>query len=694
VVDDAIVMIENISRFIEEGQTPLQAALRGSEQIGFTIMSLTVSLIAVLIPLLFMGDIVGRLFREFAVTLAVTIMVSMVVSLTLTPMMSAKLLKHTPAQSQGRFYRVSERAFEKIIEIYGRILRVVLRFRTVTLLVALATLVITIVMFIRIPKGFFPIQDTGVIQGVSEAVQSISFNEMARRQQALSQVILKDPAVDSLSSFIGIDGTNTTLNSGRILINLKPLDERKVGATDVIRRLQTKLAGVPGITLFMQPVQDITVDDRVSRTQFQYTLEDPSADELNTYVPRMMAELQKQPELRDVASDQQVQGLRARLVFDRDTAARLGITPSTIDQTLYDAYGQREVSTMFTQLNQYHVVLEVDPNFQRNPLDLRDLFIRSGTGYPAGATGLVSGGTSTASVPTGPAATAPTAAASTLATAQSSAASSAVFGTGIPSATVFPTGGQVPLDAFSKWQLTSVPITVNHQGQFPVVTISFNLAPNASLGDAVNAVNRVKQQIGLPESIQAAFQGTAQAFQNSLANETALVLAALVTVYIVLGVLYESYIHPVTILSTLPSASVGALLALYITGNDFSVIALIGIVLLIGIVQKNAIMMIDFALDAERRDGMAPVDAIYQACLLRFRPILMTTMAAMLGGVPLALGTGTGSELRRPLGIVIIGGLIFSQMLTLFTTPVIYLFFDKIAQKFSRGPSGPQTETA
>jgi multidrug efflux pump len=437
----------------------------------------------------------------------------------------------------------------------------------------------------------------------------------------------------------------------------------------------------------MQPVQDITVDDRVSRTQFQYTLEDPSADELNTYAPLMLAELQKQPELRDVASDQQVQGLRATLMYDRDTAARLGITPSTIDQTLYDAYGQREISTMFTQLNQYHVVLEVTRSFSRNPLDLRDLFIRTGTGYPSGSTGLVSGGTSSASVPSGPAASAPAASTSSV-TAAVSNASSVVFGAGIPSSTVFTNGGQVPLNAFSHVELTSVPITVNHQGQFPVVTLSFNLAPNASLGDAVNSVNAVKQQIGLPESIQAAFQGTAQAFQNSLANETALVLAALVTVYIVLGMLYESYIHPVTILSTLPSASVGALLALYLTHNDFSVIALIGIVLLIGIVQKNAIMMIDFALDAERHQGMAPLDAIYQACLLRFRPILMTTMAAMLGGVPLALGTGTGSELRRPLGIVIIGGLIFSQMLTLFTTPVIYLFFDRLARRFSRRPEG------
>jgi multidrug efflux pump len=690
VVDDAIVMIENITRYIEEGQTPLQAALRGSEQIGFTIMSLTVSLIAVLIPLLFMGDIVGRLFREFAVTLAVTIMVSMVVSLTLTPMMCAKLLKHTPAQSQGTFYRVSERAFEKIIEIYGSILRVVLRFRTITLLAALATLVITIVMFIRIPKGFFPIQDTGVIQGVSEAVQSISFREMAARQQSLTQVILKDPAVESLSSFIGIDGTNTTLNSGRILINLKPLDERKISATDVIRRLQPQLEQVAGITLFMQPVQDITVDDRVSRTQFQYTLEDPNGDELNSYASRMLTELQKQPELRDVATDQQNQGLRARLVYDRDTASRLGITASTVDQTLYDAYGQREISVMFTQLNQYHVVLEVDQSYQKSPLDLRDLFIRSGTGYPSGATGIVSGGTSTASVPTGPAAGAPGAATSTLSANSSTAAASAVFNGNISSSAVFPTGGQVPLNTFSHVELTNVPITVNHQGQFPVVTLSFNLAPSASLGDAVNAVNRVKKEIALPASIQAAFQGTAQAFQNSLANETALVLAALVTVYIVLGVLYESYIHPVTILSTLPSASVGALLALYLTHNDFSVIALIGIVLLIGIVQKNAIMMIDFALEAERHEGMAPLDAIYQACLLRFRPILMTTMAAMLGGVPLALGTGTGSELRRPLGIVIIGGLIFSQMLTLFTTPVIYLFFDKLSRLVGGKGNGPE----
>jgi multidrug efflux pump len=683
VVDDAIVMIENISRYIEEGESALQAALKGSAQIGFTIVSLTISLIAVLIPLLFMGDIVGRLFREFAVTLAVTILVSAVVSLTLTPMMCSKLLKHTPAARQKWFYRTSERAFDAVIAFYGRTLRFVLRFQTITLLIAIATLVVTALQFYYIPKGFFPIQDTGVIQGVSEASQTASFGEMSRLQQSLTSTILKDPAVDSLSSFIGIDGTNTTLNSGRVLINLKPLDKRDASASDVIRRLQPELEKVAGITLFMQPVQDITVDDRVSRTQFQYTLEDPSADELNVFAPRMLEGMKKLPDLTDVASDQQVQGLRAKVVFDRDTAARVGITPSTIDQTLYDAYGQREVSTMFTQLNQYHVILEVAREFARNPENLNELYIRTGTGYPSGSTGVVSGGSSSAAVASGPSNLAPNASASTAALASSTAGSSAVFGAAIPSASVFPTGGQVPLSAFSRVELISVPITVNHQGQFPVVTFSFNLAPGASLGDAVNGVNRLKDQLGLPASIQAAFQGSAQAFQAALANEWVLILAALVTVYIVLGVLYESYIHPVTILSTLPSAGVGALLALNICHSDFSVIALIGIVLLIGIVKKNAIMMIDFALDAERKEGMEPEKAIYQACLLRFRPIMMTTMAALLAGVPLAFGTGVGSELRRPLGITIIGGLIFSQMLTLYTTPVIYLFFDRLARRFS-----------
>ena len=694
VVDDAIVMIENIVRYIEQGEAPLKAALRGAEQIGFTIISLTISLIAVLIPLLFMADIVGRLFREFAITLAVTILVSALVSLTLTPMMCSKLLKHKPEASQGRLYRASEHAFQSVIALYGRMLRFVLRWQTATLLVAVGTLALTCYQFYTIPKGFFPIQDTGVIQGVSEAAQTVSFPEMSSLQQRLAKVILTDPAVQNLSSFIGIDGTNTTLNSGRILINLKPLAGRKVSATDVIRRLQPHLAEVAGITLFMQPVQDLTVEDRVSRTQFQYTLEDPNADELNTYAPKMLARLRELPQLSDVATDQQVEGLRANLIFDRDTAARLGITPSIIDQTLYDAYGQREVSTIFTQLNQYHVVLEVKPSFRQSPIDLRNLFIRTGAGSSSAAAGLVAGGSSTAAVSRGPANS--SSAATTTANAASTALASSAFGGGaIASSTVFPTGGQVPLSAFTRVESVAVPITVNHQGQFPVITLSFNLAPGISLGDAVNAVNKVKEEIGLPPSIQAAFQGTAQAFQASLANEWVLILAALMTVYIVLGVLYESYIHPITILSTLPSAGVGALLALNVCGEDFSVISLIGIVLLIGIVKKNGIMMIDFALDAERKQGMPPMDAIYQACLLRFRPIMMTTMAALLGAVPLALGTGTGSELRRPLGITMIGGLLISQMLTLFTTPVIYLFFDRLARRFSRHKeSNPGVELA
>lgn len=686
VVDDAIVMIENISRFIEEGESPLKAALKGSEQIGFTIVSLTISLIAVLIPLLFMGDIVGRLFREFAVTLSVTILVSAVVSLTLTPMMCAKLLKHKPEAQQGRFYRISEHVFERVIEFYGRTLQWVLKFQTATLLVAVGTLVLTILLFIKIPKGFFPIQDTGVIQGVSEAAQTVSFGEMADRQQALAKVILQDPAVASLSSFIGIDGTNTTMNSGRIQINLKPLEERKISATDVIRRLQPELDQVAGITLFMQPVQDLSVEDRVSRTQFQYTLEDPSAEELNTYAPRMLEKMSNLPQLRDVASDQQVLGLQTRLVLDRDTIARLGVTPSIIDQTLYDAYGQRQVSTIFTQLNQYHVVLELLNDFTNNPIDLRSLFVRSGTSSN-GSTGLVAGG-STSVAPSGPTSASAVASITGIASSSlggsSTSASSQVFGgNAIASTSVFPNGSQVPLSAFARMETRTVPITVNHQGQFPVVTLSFNLAPGASLGDAVDAINKVKDEVGLPPSIQAQFQGTAQAFQASLANEPVLILAALVTVYIVLGVLYESYIHPITILSTLPSAGVGALLALFLCHSDFSIIALIGIVLLIGIVKKNAIMMIDFALEAEREEGKPPLEAIYQASLLRFRPIMMTTMAALLGGVPLALGTGVGSELRRPLGITIVGGLILSQLLTLYTTPVIYLFFDRLAVRFA-----------
>jgi multidrug efflux pump len=631
VVDDAIVMIENIMRYIEEGEKPLAAALKGSEQIGFTILSLTVSLIAVLIPLLFMGDVVGRLFREFAVTLSVTILISAAVSLTLTPMMCARLLHHKKESEQGRFYRASERVFQRIIDFYGRTLTWVLGHQRATLFVALGTLAATVLLYIVIPKGFFPIQDTGVILGVSEAPQSVSFQAMAQRQQALAHVILQDPAVANVSSFIGIDGTNTTLNSGRIQINLKPLEERQINASDLLRRLQPKLAKVDGITLFMQPVQDLTVEDRVSRAQFQYSLEDADPRELATWVPRFMARLQQLPELRDVASDAQNEGLEARLVLDRTTASRLGITPQMLDDTLYDAFGQRQISTMFTQSNQYRVVLETKPGFQQQPDDLSDIFLRSAT------------------------------------------------------------GGSVPLGAFTRVEQVNAPLSVSHQGQFPVVTVSFNLAPGVSLGEGVSVVEKAKADLGMPASVQASFQGTAQSFRASLANVPFLILAAVIMVYILLGVLYESYIHPVTILSTLPSAGVGALLALLLCRNEFSVIALIGIILLIGIVEKNAIMMIDFALDAERKEKKAPEDAIYQAALLRFRPIIMTTMAAMLGAVPLALGTGIGAELRRPLGIAIIGGLIFSQLLTLYTTPVVYLFFDRLAQRVTRRKAARQS---
>lgn len=624
VVDDAIVMIENIMRYIEEGESPLEAALRGSAEIGFTIVSLSVSLIAVLIPLLFMGDIVGRLFREFAVTLSVTILVSAVVSLTLTPMMCAKLLKHTHPSQHGWLYRVSEAGFEWTIWLYGKTLNVVLRHQPLTLFIAMATLVGTTYLYVIVPKGFFPVQDTGVILGISEAPQGVSFTAMSERQLALNKAILTDPAVQSLSSFIGIDGTNTTMNSGRIQINLKPLEERHIAASEVIRRLQPVVDKVAGITLFMQPVQDLTVETRVSRTQYQYSLEDPNLEELNEWAPRFVAKLRELPELRDVATDQQDQGLQSRVVIDRDTASRLGITPQMVDDALYDAFGQRQISILFTQLNQYRVVLEVKPDFRNSPDDLSEIYIRTQS------------------------------------------------------------GGRTPLAAFTRVEETKAPLTVNYQGQFPVVTVSFNLAPDVSLGQAVEAIDKTKAELNLPRSIQAGFQGTAKAFQASLSNEPILILAALVTVYIVLGVLYESYIHPITILSTLPSAGVGAIIALLICRTDLSVIALIGIILLIGIVKKNAIMMIDFALDAERNGGKTPAEAIYEACLLRFRPIMMTTLAALLGAVPLAIGTGTGSELRRPLGITIIGGLIFSQILTLYTTPVIYLWFDRLAKRFGR----------
>ena len=630
VVDDAIVMIENISRYLELGDSPLEAALKGSQQIGFTIVSLTVSLIAVLIPLLFMGDIVGRLFREFAVTLAVTILVSAFVSLTLTPMMCARLLRHRPEHEQGRLYHSSERFYTWVIARYGDTLRWVLERQTATLLVTLATLLLTGFLFYIVPKGFFPVQDTGMILGISQAPQTISFQAMSDLQRQVARVVLKDPDVSSLTSFIGVDGTNMTLNSGRLQINLKPREDRAASASEIIRRLQPQVDKVQGIQLFMQPLQDLTVEDRVSRTQFQYTLEDASATELAYWTPRMLQRLQALPELRDVASDQLNDGLAAELVIDRDTASRLGIDPSDIDNTLYDAFGQRQVSTIFTQLNQYHVVLEVAPNYQRNPSDFSNLYVKSATGQ------------------------------------------------------------QVPLTALVHYEQLRTPLSMNHQGQFPAVTLSFNLAPGVSLGQAVDAVERVKRDMGMPASVAANFQGTAEAFRKALANEPLLILAALVTVYIVLGVLYESYIHPLTILSTLPSAGVGAILALMIFHEEFSIIALIGIILLIGIVKKNAIMMIDFALDAERNEGKSPEEAIYQACLLRFRPIMMTTMAALLAGLPLALGTGTGAELRRPLGVTIVGGLLVSQVLTLYTTPVVYLFFDGLARRFRKG----QSETA
>jgi multidrug efflux pump len=685
VVDDAIVMIENISRYLEEGHSPMQAALIGAEQIGFTIVSLTVSLIAVLIPLLFMGDVVGRLFREFAVTLATTIIISAVVSLTLTPMMCSRILRHNPEAEQGRFYRASEHVFNRLIAFYGRTLKFVLRYQTITLLVALATLALTVFLYIVIPKGFFPTQDTGVIQGISQAPQSISFTAMAQRQQDLAKIILEDPAVESLSSFIGADGTNTTLNSGRFAINLKPLNQRDGSASDVIRRLQKSLAKVQGITLYMQPVQNITVDDRVSRTQFQYTLEDPDIDELNDWTNRFVTKLKQLPELADVATDQQTGASAVSLMIDRATASRLGVAPATLDNTLYDAFGQRQINTMYTQLNQYHVILEAMPPFKKDPDELDKIYIQAGaatgTSGPGAATSFAASGSSSAgsNATTGPLLYTPSA--NTLTPPSSAIPNS---GNNAPNTSTSSTGANaVPLSAFSRRERTTEALSITHQGQFPAVTISFNLAPRAALGSAITAIDRIAQEMNFPPSLQADFQGTAAAFRNSLTNQALLILAALVTVYIVLGVLYESFIHPITILSTLPSAGVGALLALMLFGEELSVVAIIGIILLIGIVKKNGIMIVDFALEAERERGKTSTDAIYEASLLRFRPIMMTTMAALLGGLPLALGHGIGSELRRPLGICMVGGLLLSQVLTLYTTPVIYIFFDNLGKRIS-----------
>ena len=692
VVDDAIVMIENITRYIEAGDSPMQAAMKGAEQIGFTIISLTVSLIAVLIPLFFMGGVIGRLFREFAVTLAVTIILSAVVSLTLTPMMCSRILRHSPPkEQQSRFYKASERVFENVIAFYGRTLKFVLGYQTITLLVAAATLVLTIVLYIIIPKGFFPTQDTGEIQGISQAPATISFASMEQKQQQLARIVLQDPAVESLSSFIGADGTNTTLNSGRMSINLKPLNARDLSASDVIRRLQASLKPVEGIELYMEPVQNITVDDRVSRTQYQYTLEDPDANELNLWTSRLVDKMKQLPQLADVATDQQTGGLAVSLVIDRVTASRLGIAPSTIDSTLYDAYGQRQISTMYTQLNQYHVILEAAPSSQQSPNKLQDLYIQTNTSTGGSGPGASSSFASSGSSSAGSNATTTSVKytpSSMALTAPQNAIQSGVGASGASTAAATSTSAAntVPLSAFTHLEKATESLSINHQGQFPAVTVSFNLAPSAALGGAISAIEKAQKDLKMPASVQYGFQGTAASFQGSLSNEGLLILAALAAVYIVLGILYESFIHPITILSTLPSAGVGALLALILFKQDLNVVAIIGIILLIGIVKKNGIMMVDFAMEGEREHGKNATDAIYDACLLRFRPIMMTTMAALLAGLPLALGRGMGSELRRPLGIAMVGGLLLSQVLTLYTTPVIYIFFDRIGHRFSRAP--------
>ncbi|MDF4205872.1 MdtB/MuxB family multidrug efflux RND transporter permease subunit [Pseudomonas protegens] len=633
VVDDAIVMLENISRFIEEGDSPMQAALKGARQIGFTLISLTLSLIAVLIPLLFMADVVGRLFREFAITLAVAILISLVVSLTLTPMMCARLLKREPKpEEQGRFYRASGAWIDWLIESYGRKLQWVLKHQFLTLMVAIGTLGLTVFLYMVVPKGFFPVQDTGVIQGISEAPQSVSFAAMSQRQQDLAKIILQDPAVESLSSYIGVDGDNATLNSGRLLINLKPHSERDLSAAQVIARIQPEVDKLLGIRLFMQPVQDLTIEDRVSRTQYQFSLSSPDAELLSLWSNRLVQALAQRPELTDVASDLQDKGLQVFMVIDRDAASRVGVSVSNITDALYDAFGQRQISTIYTQASQYRVVLQAQAGERIGPQALEQIHVKTTD------------------------------------------------------------GGQVRLSSLAHVEERQAQLAIAHIGQFPAVMMSFNLAPGVALGKAVDVIEQVQQEIGMPVGVQTRFQGAAEAFQASLSSTLLLILAAVVTMYIVLGVLYESYIHPITILSTLPSAAVGALLALILSGNDLGMIAIIGIILLIGIVKKNAIMMIDFALDAERHQGMAPEQAIYQAALLRFRPILMTTLAALFGAVPLMLATGSGAELRQPLGLVMVGGLLVSQVLTLFTTPVIYLYFDRLGRRFGKREDAQEVE--
>jgi multidrug efflux pump len=736
VVDDAIVMIENISRYIEQGMRPVEAALKGAGEIGFTIISLTISLLAVLIPLLLMGDVVGRLFREFAITLGVTIVISAFVSLTLTPMMAARMLRHKPVEKQGRFYRLTEGMFQRTIDAYGRSLRWVLAHKTPTLTVALFLIALTVIQYVEIPKGFFPKQDTGIIQGITQAPESISLSAMEEKQTQLCTELLQDPAVKDLSSFIGADGTNTTLNSGRIQIDLKPFKERRETASAVIARLQKRAAQVPGIHLYLQPVQDLTVDDRVSRTQYQYTLEDPDVNELNEWTAKLVAELRKRPEVSDVVTDQQPNGVSAHLEYDRATASRFNINPDQISSTLYDAFGQRQVNTLYTQSNQYHVILEVLPQFQTEPDRLNSIYIQGSTGTStqaqsvSGRTAAMNSGSQATLTPTSGSslASSPTtslsnatgngSALSSSASSSALTASGQTLGSSTPTTVLANTGSAgtssgssatgsgggsgstssttsqatpVPLAAISRFVKVASPLTVSHQGQFPVVTVSFNVAKGYSLGEAVKAIQKTQKQLNLPASVQRDFQGTAAAYNSVGTNLVILILAALVAVYIVLGILYESFIHPITILSTLPSAGVGALLALRLFHYDLDIIAVIGIILLIGIVKKNGIMIVDFALEAQRSANRSAEEAIFEASKLRFRPILMTTLCALFAGIPLAFGTGIGSELRHPLGIAMVGGLLVSQVLTLYTTPVIYVFFDGFAKRLSpkRDDSAP-----